>query len=103
MTWRIFLPKMDIVQAVSGYVSKMVSTGDNPTGGTSAKMKILLLDRDTVPIVSTAITQTTLLCYDVYLIDRLDNATREKMRHLRCFCFVRPTPNTNQNHIDELR
>jgi len=94
---------MDIVQAVSGYVSKMVSTGDNPTGGTSAKMKILLLDRDTVPIVSTAITQSTLLSHEVYLIDRLDNATREKMRHLRCFCFVRPSPDSIQYLIDELR
>jgi hypothetical protein len=38
---------MDIVQAVSGYVTKMVSTGDSATGS-PAKMKILLLDSDTV-------------------------------------------------------
>ncbi len=94
---------MDVVQAVSGYISKMVSAGDGAPGAASAKMKILLLDRDTVPIVSTAITQSTLLSHEVYLIDRLDNATREKMRHLRCYCFVRPSPDSIQFLIDELR
>lgn len=40
---------MDIVQAVSGYITKMVSVGDSAaTGTTAAKMKILLLDNETV-------------------------------------------------------
>ncbi len=40
---------MDIVQAVSGYVTKMVSVGDSAAAGTSAaKMKVLLLDNETV-------------------------------------------------------
>ncbi|KAJ0116538.1 hypothetical protein J7T55_007518 [Diaporthe amygdali] len=94
---------MDVVQAVAGSVSKMVSTGDSASGGTSAKMKILLLDRDTVPIVSTAITQSSLLNHEVYLIDRLENASREKMRHLRCLCFIRPSSDSIQYLIDELR
>ncbi|KAI1268628.1 Sec1-like protein [Xylariaceae sp. FL1019] len=94
---------MDVVQAVSGYISKMVSAGDSPSGGPSAKMKILLLDRETVPIVSTAVTQSALLNHEVYLTDRLDNQNREKMRHLRCLCFVRPTPDSVQLLIDELR
>lgn len=91
---------MDVSQAISGYISKIVM----PAGETSSsKMKILLLDRDTVPIVSTAITQSSLLNHEVYLIDRLDNAAREKMRHLRCLCLVRPSPETIQLLIDELR
>ncbi|GLA07390.1 vacuolar protein sorting-associated protein 45 [Aspergillus niger] len=98
---------MDVVAAVSGYISKMVTAGDpSPTGGSSsssAKMKILLLDSETVPIVSTAITQSALLNHEVYLIDRLDNAARERMRHLRCLCFVRPSPTSIQFLIDELR
>ncbi|KAI1384494.1 Sec1-like protein [Hypoxylon trugodes] len=94
---------MDVVQAVSGYISKMVSAGDSATGGPSAKMKILLLDKDTVPIVSTAITQSSLLSHEIYLTDRLDNQNREKMRHLRCLCFVRPSPDSIQFLIDELR
>ncbi|KAL9112681.1 MAG: hypothetical protein Q9227_002984 [Pyrenula ochraceoflavens] len=66
-------------------------------------MKILLLDSETVTIVSTAITQSALLKHEVYLIDRLDNAAREKMRHLRCLCFIRPSPDSIQNLIEELR
>lgn len=110
---------MDLFQAVSGYIAKMVTAGDSSTasGGAgpsslglssglpslSAKMKILLLDRETVPIVSTAATQSALLNHEVYLIDRLDNAGREKMRHLRCYCFVRPSAEAIQLLVDELR
>lgn len=94
---------MDVVAAVSGYISKMVSAGDSSTQSSSSKMKILLLDSETVPIVSTAITQSALLNHEVYLTDRLDNPAREKMRHLRCLCFVRPTPNAIQFLVDELR
>ncbi|KAK4060489.1 uncharacterized protein Triagg1_10759 [Trichoderma aggressivum f. europaeum] len=91
---------MDVSQAVSGYLSKMMlSSGD----ASSSKMKVLLLDRETISIVSTAITQSSLLDYEIYLIDRLDNASREKMRHLRCICLVRPSSETIQLLIDELR
>lgn len=38
---------MDIFQSVQGYINKMVSHGDTTSGG-PAKMKILLLDNDTV-------------------------------------------------------
>lgn len=91
---------MDVSQAVAGYISKIVT----PTGDSSStKMKVLLLDRETVSIISTAVTQSSLLNHEVYLIDRLDNASREKMRHLRCICLVRPSPETTQLLIDELR
>ena len=94
---------MDVVAAVSGYISKMVSAGDSLSGNPAAKMKILLLDSDTVSIVSSAITQSALLNHEVYLIDRLDNQNREKMRHLRCICFVRPSADSIQYLIDEFR
>ncbi|KAJ9150849.1 Vacuolar protein sorting-associated protein 45 [Pleurostoma richardsiae] len=94
---------MDVAQAISGYISRMVSAGDSLSGAPSAKMKILLLDKDTVPIISTATTQSSLLNHEVYLIDRLENANREKMRHLRCLCFVRPSPDSIQFLLDELR
>ena len=91
---------MDVSQAISNYISKMV----NPSGDTSsAKMKVLLLDRETVSIISTAVTQSSLLNHEVYLIDSLDNASRERMRHMRCLCLVRPSPETIQLLIDELR
>ena len=39
---------MDISQAVSGYITKMVSTGDAVQSQAATKMKILLLDNETV-------------------------------------------------------
>jgi vacuolar protein sorting-associated protein 45 len=79
---------MDIVQAVSGYITKIVSAGDSAaTGTTAAKMKILLLDNETVglsppskpsraraepyqiSILSTATTQSALLNHEVYLTE----------------------------------
>ena len=94
---------MDIFQCVSGYITKMVSTGDSTTTASAAKMKILLLDRDTVPIVSAATTQSALLNHSVYLTDRIENQEREKMRHLRCLCFLRPSSDSIQFLIDEFR
>ncbi|KAG5916824.1 hypothetical protein E4U53_004267 [Claviceps sorghi] len=92
---------MDISQAAANYISRMVETGGD--GSSSSKMGILLLDSETVSIVSTAVTQSSLLNHEVYLIDRLDNASRERMRHLRCICLLRPSPSTIQLMIDELR
>lgn len=66
-------------------------------------MVVVPTDLLQLPVVSTAITQSALLNHEVYLIDRLDNQTREKMRHLRCLCFVRPSPDSIQFLIDELR
>lgn len=39
---------MDIFQTVSGYITRMVSAGDGNAGSNAAKMKILLLDSETV-------------------------------------------------------
>lgn len=94
-----FLLNMDISQAAANYIAKIVE----PAGDGSSKMGILLLDDETVSIVSTAVTQSSLLNQEVYLIDRLDNAGRERMRHLRCICLLRPSPSTIQLMIDELR
>ena len=46
---------MDIVQAVSGYITKIVSAGDSTAGTSAAKMKILLLDNETVGLSSLSI------------------------------------------------
>ena len=94
---------MDVATALQNYVSKIAGTGEGTAASQSSKMKILLLDSETVSIVSTAITQSALLKHEVFLIDRLDNPTRERMRHLRCLCFVRPSPDSIQFLIDELR
>lgn len=94
---------MDVSAAVQNYVTKIAGTGEGAAASQASKMKILLLDSETVSIVSTAITQSALLKHEVFLIDRLDNSSRERMRHLRCLCFVRPSPDSIQFLIDELR
>jgi hypothetical protein len=94
---------MDVASAVQNYVTKIAGVGEGAAATQSSKMKILLLDSETVSIVSTAITQSALLKHEVYLIDRLDNPARERMRHLKCLCFVRPSPDSIQFLIDELR
>ncbi|CDS02676.1 hypothetical protein LRAMOSA00081 [Lichtheimia ramosa] len=86
---------MDVVKAVQHYVEKMI----NDVPG----MKVLLLDTMTTPIVSLVTTQSNLLTKECYLIDRIDNRNREKMKHLKCICFLRPTPETLRYLIDELR
>ncbi|KAJ9623622.1 vacuolar protein sorting-associated protein 45 [Taxawa tesnikishii (nom. ined.)] len=60
---------MDVFQTVSGYITRMVSAGDGQAGSGSAKMKILLLDTETVSIVSSATTQSALLNHEVYLTE----------------------------------
>ncbi|KAK6362046.1 vacuolar protein sorting-associated protein 45 [Orbilia blumenaviensis] len=96
---------MDIIAAVSTYVTRIITDGatSTPNTGATGKMKILLLDSETMPIMSTATSQSTLLQHEVFLIDRLENVNREKMRHLKCLCFVRPSPDSIQLLVEELR
>ncbi|KAF3925663.1 hypothetical protein ABW21_db0208690 [Orbilia brochopaga] len=96
---------MDIIAAVTTYVNRIITDGSTSTqnSSSSGKMKILLLDSETMPIMSTATSQSTLLQHEVFLIDRLENANREKMRHLKCLCFVRPSPDSIQMLVEELR
>lgn len=35
--------------------------------------------------------QSEILQKEVYLFERIDSASRETMKHLKCICFVRPT------------
>ncbi|KAI8050293.1 Sec1-like protein [Syncephalis plumigaleata] len=86
---------MDLVKVVQTYIDKMMEQ----TSG----MKIFLLDADTTPIVSVVTTQSTLLEKEAYLVDKIDNRQRDKMKHLKCICFVRPTPDSIQALVDELR
>ncbi|KAF3926061.1 hypothetical protein ABW20_dc0109127 [Dactylellina cionopaga] len=97
---------MDIIAAVASYVNRIItdgSTSSQNSGAAAGKMKILLLDSETMPIMSTATSQSTLLQHEVFLIDRLENVNREKMRHLKCLCFVRPSPDSIQLLVEELR
>ncbi|KAI8369636.1 Sec1-like protein [Radiomyces spectabilis] len=86
---------MDVIKAMQSYIDKMI----NDVVG----MKALLLDIETTPIVSLVSTQSALLTKECYLIDRIDNRNREKMKHLKCICFLRPTRESIQYLVEELR
>ncbi|SJX66003.1 probable vacuolar protein sorting protein VpsB [Sporisorium reilianum f. sp. reilianum] len=75
---------MDVTKAVSTYIQRMITD--------VAGIKVLLLDQDTTPIISTSFTQSSLLGHEVYLTDRVDNPSRDRMRHLNCIALLRPTP-----------
>ncbi|KAJ1935666.1 vacuolar protein sorting-associated protein 45, partial [Linderina pennispora] len=48
-------------------------------------------------------TQSYLLSKETYLVDKIENTSRDVMRHLKCICFVRPTDSSLQALVDELR
>lgn len=50
-----------------------------------------------------ALTTSALLSHEVYLTDRLDNLARERMPHLKCICFLRPSPESLRALEEELR
>ncbi|KAJ3031578.1 vacuolar protein sorting-associated protein 45 [Rhizophlyctis rosea] len=86
---------MDVIKSIQNYINKLTA---EVTG-----MKVLLLDAETTAIISVVMTQSQLLAKEVYLIDRVDNSKREKMRHLKCICFLRPTGRSVQALVEELR
>jgi Sec1 family len=85
---------MDVIKAVETYINRMV---EEP-----ATMKVLLLDSDTTPFVSLVTTQSTLLSHQIYLTDRIDNRKRDRLPHLKCICFLRPTQNSLDSLAEEL-
>lgn len=98
---------MDLLQICHNYVTRMAGATDGVQGkqlsSAGSKLKVLLLDKETTAIISMCATQSTLLKHDIYLIDRIDNFNREKMRHLKCLCFIRPNAESIQMLVDELR
>lgn len=55
-------------------------------------MKVLLLDGETIRIVSTALSQSDILDQEVYLVERIDSERRGgELLHLKAVAFLRPT------------
>ncbi|CAH7671756.1 Sec1-like protein [Phakopsora pachyrhizi] len=86
---------MDVLKAIQNYINKIIS---QTTG-----LKVLLLDQDTTPIISLAVTQSNLLENEIYLTDSISDSRRDQMPHLRCICFLRPTVESLKAMEDELR
>lgn len=44
-----------------------------------------------------------MLTKEVYLVDRIDRQDSEKMRHLKCVCFLRPCQESFQSLLEEIK
>jgi vacuolar protein sorting-associated protein 45 len=95
---------LSIVAAVQEYVQAMM---DRVQG-----MKVMILDHETVGIISMVFSQSDILQHEVFLVERIDVEQIEKMRHMNAICFLRPTsanfltltkilktPNYNEYHV----
>ncbi|GAB0089066.1 vacuolar protein sorting-associated protein 45 [Sergentomyia squamirostris] len=88
---------MNVISAIKLYINKMA----NESG---PGMKILLMDKETTSIVSMAFSQSDMLQKDVFLFERIDSPrSNERLKHLKCIVFLRPTKNNIALLSHELR
>ena len=87
---------MDVVLAVKNYVSRMIN--DSGPG-----MKALLLDQETMGIVSMVYSKSEISQKEVYLFETIDSMHRDLMKHLKVIAFVRPSDRNIQLLCQELK
>lgn len=74
---------MNVVKQAQEYILKMI--------GSVSGMKVLLMDAETIAMVSLVCAQSDIMEKEVFLFERLDNASREVLLHLNAVVLVRPT------------
>lgn len=84
--------KIDLYKVSWDYVDQILGKPDNSTDGSS--IRVLILDNNTSSIISLVSTQSDLLKREIYLVDRLENLDRDKLRNLKCILFLKPTDMT---------
>lgn len=73
-----------VVAGLQEYIKAMI---DRISG-----MKVLILDAETIGIISMVFSQSEILSQEVFLVERIDKGIdHERMRHLNAICFLRPT------------
>jgi vacuolar protein sorting-associated protein 45 len=87
---------MNLSQAVKQYVTQMIKDS-------GAGMKVLVMDKETISVVSMVYSQSEILQKEVYLFELLANEGRESMKHLNAICFLRPTQENIECLSDELK
>eukprot|EP00250_Pteridium_aquilinum_P035063 c8549_g1_i1 orf=81-1778(+) len=80
---------MVLVTAARDYIARMLSD--------IAGMKVLILDSQTVSIISVVFSQSELLQKEVFLVETVESAAKESMTHLKAVCFLRPTAENIQH------
>ena len=87
-TARDLSTEMDLYKVAENYIEKMLAVdADND----NKNIRVLLLDENTASIISLVSTQSDLLKKEIYLVDRLENENRDKLRNLKCICFLKPS------------
>merc|ERR1719284_959340 len=82
---------LSVVSGVQEYIQAMV--------GRISGMKVLILDADTIGIISMVFSQSDILQHEVFLVECIDSDhffSQEKMRHMNAVCLLRPT---NKNFL----
>lgn len=79
---------MDLYKVAQNYIEKMLAVDADSD---NKNIRVLLLDESTASIISLISTQSDLLKKEIYLVDRLENENRDKLRNLKCICFVKPS------------
>nr|CAH0100089.1 unnamed protein product [Daphnia galeata] len=88
---------MNVLLAVRMYISKMIQ--DSGPG-----MKVLLMDKETIGVVSVAYAQSEILQKEVYLFEQIDKSGHGPiMKHLKCVVFLRPSQENVQLLATELK
>ncbi|XP_055348606.1 vacuolar protein sorting-associated protein 45-like [Paramacrobiotus metropolitanus] len=91
------IAKMDILLAVRMYIDKMIEES-------GPGMKVMLMDKETISMVSVVYAQSELLRKEMYLFERIDGGgSREPMKHLKCIVFLRPTRENVDNLCHEFK
>jgi len=89
---------MVLVGAVRDYLNRVLND--------IAGMKVLILDAQTVGIISVAMSQSELLQKEVFLVEKVDAQAKETMGHLKAVAFLRPTAENIQHlkrHLNNAR
>ncbi len=88
-------PGLNLVEVVKDYVDNMLAE--------SSGRKALILDKETLAIVSLVYSRTTILQKEVFYIEVIDNIPDEKLTHLKALFFLRCTDDNLQKVCNELK
>lgn len=90
---------MNVIEAAKAYVNKMIEESE-------PGMKLLLVDKETISIISMVYGQSDIQQKEVFLVERLDaNKPTQgpSLRYLKCLVFIRPTQQNIELLCNELQ
>ncbi|CCC71418.1 hypothetical protein NCAS_0H01080 [Naumovozyma castellii] len=99
---------MNLFNVADVYIDRIVNSTSKARQGAinvneQSRIKVLLLDKETVSTISMCATQSELLDHEIFLIDTIENASRDVMRHLKCLVYVKPCEESIRCLVQELQ